>query len=103
MKRNILLGTDAVVNLLLGAVLVAFPARLIEALGIPTTDSAFYPSILGAVTVNLCGGIVLAVWLVAGGLDLPTRGLILLWLLVVVLVGLSGLELWTQAGRRGQH
>lgn len=121
MKRGTLLGVDAAVNLLLGALLVAFPAQLVSLLGMPLTDSSFYPTILGgvlvgiglallievgshsdravglgligALTINLCGGMVLAVWLVAGGLGVPARGLITLWLLVVVLVGLSGLEL----------
>ena len=121
MKRRTLLGIDATVDLLLGALLVAFPAQLVSLLGIPPTESRFYPSILGAVlvgiglallievgshsdravglgligalTINLCGGVVLAVWLVAGGLGVPARGVITLWLLVVVLAGLSGLEL----------
>ncbi|MGD8698194.1 MAG: hypothetical protein PVJ43_02820 [Gemmatimonadales bacterium] len=125
MKRAILLGFDAAVNLLLGAALLAFPTRLVVLLGIPPTDARFYPTLLGAilfgiglalivelrsrseravglgltgaVTINLCGGIVLAVWLLVGGLELQTRGLVFLWLLVFVLVGLSGLELLAQA------
>jgi hypothetical protein len=129
MKRDMLLGIDATVNLLLGAALVAFPSRLVVLLGIPPTDTRFYPTVLGAVligiglalfiearsrgdravglglagavTVNVCAGIVLAAWLLVGGLELRTRGLIFLWLLVLVLVGLSGVELLAQ-GRNGR-
>ncbi len=124
MNRRVLLSIDAAVNLVLGSVLMAFPTRLVTVLGIPTTDTRFYPTVLGAVllgiglallvevrshtpravglgltgavTINLCGGIMLGIWLLVGGLDLPTRGLILLWLLVFVLVGLSSFELMAQ-------
>lgn len=47
----------------------------------------------GAVAINLCAGLVLAAWLIFGGLDLPLRGLVFLWILVFVLVGISTLEL----------
>jgi hypothetical protein len=48
---------------------------------------------LGAVAINLCGGAVLAGWLVFGELRIPSRGALVLWLLVAVLVGLSVVEL----------
>ena len=88
-----------------------------EALGIPNAEPSFYPSILGAVlfgiglalliqkrrggglglpgavVINLCGALALAGWLVFGSLSLPTRGLLLLWGLVVLLVGISTVEL----------
>ncbi len=96
-----------------------------EVLGIPDAVSAFYPSVLGAVlfgigiallvarfrpalgglglggaiAINVSGGLVLAVWLLAGGLALPTRGYVLLWALVLVLVGISIIE----ALARRQH
>lgn len=119
--RDRLLLVDASVNLLLGAALVAFPEWLVIALGVPTAETAFYPSLLGgvlvgiglalllarsqrwrglgglglggAIAINLCGGIVLGVWLVVGRLGLPVRGRVFLWGLVVVLVGLSIMEL----------
>jgi hypothetical protein len=83
-------------------------------------DSSFYPSILGgvllgiglalliesyrqsnrliglglggAIAINLCGGFVLAIWLLYGSLNLPLRGQIFLWALVLLLVGLSSIE-----------
>jgi hypothetical protein len=99
---------------------MAFPAGLVTALGIPMADPSFYATILGgvllgiglallvecyrksnrfvglglggAIAINLCGGFVLAVWLLSGRLALPLRGYILLWSLVLLLVGISLLE-----------
>ena len=53
----------------------------------------------GAVSINLCGGIVLAAWLVFGSLALPLRGQILLWALVVLLLSLSTFEIISQSRR----
>ena len=119
MKKHPLLLLDAIINLLLGVLLIIFPRPLVDFLGIPDTISSFYPSLLGAVlfgigiallvhqylpkagglglggavSINLCGGLVLAYWLLMGGLDLPTRGLVFLWVIVLVLVILSVMEL----------
>jgi hypothetical protein len=120
MTRTTLLKADAAINLILGILLMAFPAGLVKALGIPLAESSFYPTILGgvlfgiglalliecyrksnrftglglggAIAVNLCGGFVLAVWLLSNQLILPLRGHILLWFLVLLLVGISQLE-----------
>jgi hypothetical protein len=53
----------------------------------------------GAVAINLCGGIVLFIWLISGALDLPLRGLVFLWALAIVLVGISTVELLTHRRR----
>ena len=120
MKGTLLLKTDAAINLILGILLMAFPMNLVKALGLPFVYPAFYPSILGAVlfgiglalliecyrksdglsglglagaiAINLCGGFILAIWLLFGNLNLPLRGQILLWCLVLLLVGLSMIE-----------
>ena len=120
MNRVNLLKTDAAINLALGILLMAFPAGLAKVLGIPMAESSFYPTILGgvlfgiglalliecyrkssrvvglglggAIVINLCGGFVLAVWLLSDQLTLPLRGHILLWFLVLLLVGISLLE-----------
>jgi len=120
MNRSTLLKTDAAINLILGILLMAFPAGLVKALGIPLADLSFYPTILGgvlfgiglallvecyrkssrfvglglggAIAINLCGGFVLAAWLLSDKLSLPLRGTILLWFLVLLLVGISLLE-----------
>ncbi len=126
MKRE-LLTIDGVFNLLLGILLVWYPASVADALGVPTDGRPFFASILGAVlfgvgvallierfgpplrmvglglggavAINLCGGAVLAAWLVGGSLSLTTLGQVALWALVVLLVGLSAIELYTHLRR----
>lgn len=128
MKGTFLLKTDAAINLILGILLMAFPMNLVKALGLPTVYTAFYPSILGgvlfgiglalliecyrksnglsglglagAISVNLCGGFILAIWLLFGNLNLPLRGQIFLWCLVLLLVGLSLIEGFAQVHMR---
>jgi hypothetical protein len=120
-KHRLLLTVDAVVNLLLGIGLLLFPTGLIRVLGLPATSTHFYTSILGAVLVgiglallvevrgdrqqvrglalggaiviNLCGAGVLLYWLLSGGLELPDRGRVLLWLIVLVVLFLAAVEL----------
>jgi hypothetical protein len=120
MNHDTLLKVDAAINLILGVLLIAFPAKLIKALGVPMADPSFYPTILGgvlfgiglalliecyrkssrfvglglggAIAINLCGGCVLAAWLLSDKLTLPLRGHIFLWFLVLLLIGLSLLE-----------
>lgn len=121
LQRTALLTIDGAINLLLGVLLIAFPNRLVDWLGVPSSASHFYPNILGgvllgvgialilerrtspnsglglglggAVAINLCGGLVLGAWLLFGSLSLPIRGFVLLWLLVAVLVGISIAEI----------
>jgi hypothetical protein len=114
-----LLLIDAAVNLMLGLLLLLFPAGVVELLGLPATSTYFYPSILGAIifgigialllewrrdishrrglglagaiAINLCGSGALVVWLLIDPFDLPLRGYVVLWsvALVVVVVGLA--------------
>ena len=120
MNRSTLLKADAAINLILGILLMAFPAGLVKALGIPMSEPPFYATILGgvlfgiglallvecyrrsnrfvglglggAIAINLCGGFVLTAWLLSDKLTLPLRGHIFLWFLVLLLVGISLLE-----------
>jgi hypothetical protein len=117
-KHRVLLLIDGIVNLLLGVILLFFPAGLVDLLGLPPTDTSFYASILGAVifgigvalllelygapkrirglglggaiAINLCGGGALMVWLVAVPLNIPLRGQVILWIVaaVVWMIGL---------------
>lgn len=128
MNHTTLLKADAGINLILGILLLAFPSGLVRILGIPEADPPFYATILGAVlfgiglalliecyrktsrfaglglggaiVINLCGGSVLAVWLVYGKLTLPLRGHIFLWFLVLLLMGISLLEGFAHFKRR---
>ena len=122
--EKLLLLVDAIINLGLGVLLVLFPRALVAALGIPSAKSAFYPSILGAVlfgiglallversrggglglggavAINLSGGVVLGLWLLFGGLEIPLRGQLLLWGLAALLVGISTVEILAPRGSR---
>jgi uncharacterized membrane protein HdeD (DUF308 family) len=120
-QRHWLLLIDAAINLVLGVLLAVFPQPIVEMLGVPCTDTKFYPSLLGAVligigvaltveffrkpgspaglglwgavAINLCGAVVLIAWLIVGGLEIPVRGRVFLGALATVLVLISGLEL----------
>lgn len=111
---------DAVINLILGFVLLAFPLEVFQFLGLPIQVPPFYASILGgvlvaigialltehfrgsgkmiglglggAMVINLYAALVLAVWLVSGRLSIPLRGHLVLWGLVVMLVIITGIE-----------
>jgi hypothetical protein len=121
MERSKVLIVDSIINLGLGILLMAFPPAVVRMLGVPTTENSFYPTILGAVlcgigiallidyfrrpggivglglggaiSINLCAGLVLAVWLVRGTLAIPFRGQVFLWTLVITLASISCVEL----------
>jgi hypothetical protein len=125
MKHRILLAVDGVVNLLLGALLLAFPAGVLDLLGLPPTSTYFYATILGgvifgigvalcielwgaphglhglglggAIVINICGAGVLLTWLLMGWLDLPLRGQIILWGVAVVVLGIGITEIATRS------
>ena len=121
MKKSKVLLIDAFINFMLGIILVIFPLKLVWFLGLPEVQNTFYPSILGAVllgigvallieyfrkpysitglglggaiTINLCGALILVVWLLSSSLNIPIRGQIILWILVITLIVVSGFEL----------
>jgi len=120
---KIILFIDATINLILGVLLLVFSDPLIQFLGVPASETSFYPNILGsvlfgiglallvecfrksdgliglglggAIAINLCGGTVLAFWLLFGNLSIPIHGHIFLWFLVILLIGISAVELLT--------
>jgi hypothetical protein len=53
LKYKILLLIDGIVNLLIGVFLLLFPIGVIDFLGLPQTNTNFYPSILGAVIFGI--------------------------------------------------
>jgi hypothetical protein len=121
LKHKILLLIDCIVNLILGVLLLLFPIGIIEFLGLPSTNTNFYPSILGAVLfgiglalflelvgvtkqvrglglggaiiINIMGSFVLICWLIFGSLDIPLKGQIILWTIgiLVFLIGIAEL------------
>jgi hypothetical protein len=124
-KHKVMLAIDAVVNLLLGLVLLLFPVGVVELLGLPRTNTYFYASILGAVifgigialmielrgadrgvrglglggaiAINVCGAGALMVWLLVGNFDIPIRGYIILWSVAVVVLGIGAAEIAAKA------
>lgn len=129
LKRKMTLLIDSIVNLILGILLVFFP-YFYRIIGAPESNTNFYPIILGAIfigiaiallieafkkegskfiglglvgaiSINICGGIALTGFLVFGNLALPLRGMIFLWFLALVLLLISIIELI--ANIRGEH
>ena len=118
MQRPLLLA-DALINLLLGALLLLYPQWLVEALGMPEVATSFFPNVLGgvlfgiglalfiayrggaqglgldgAIAINLCGAGVVVGWLVIAPHAIPPRGKITLWTiaLLVIVIGLVELR-----------
>ena len=121
-QGKILLLVDSIINVFLGIVLLAYSEPIVEFFGLPVTSINFYPNILGAIlfgigialfieykrkdefiglglggaiSINMMGGIVLFLWLVFGNLNIPVHGTIILWILDILLIGISSLELQT--------
>lgn len=122
--RKIFLIVDGFVNLILGILLLLFPFGVAEILEVPQSGSNFYPTILGgvlfgigiallleafaktkgvrglgiggAIVINFCGAGVLALWLIVEPLNLPLRGIITLWVVAIVVLGLGILETLTK-------
>ncbi len=126
-KHKPLLLVDGAVNLVLGVVLLLFPAGVVELLGLPPTSTNFYPSILGAVlagigvallverlgadkgirglgiggaiAINISGAGALVVWLLIDPFDSPTRGYAVLWTVATVVLVIAGIEVFTRSWR----
>lgn len=126
-RHKAFLLVDGYINLILGILLLLFPLGVAEILGVPQPVSNFYPTILGgvifgigiallleafghprgvrglglggAIVINICGAGILALWLVFGPLDLPLRGLIILWVVALVVLGIGVLEILTKSWR----
>ena len=120
-SHQVLLVVDGIVNLGLGLLLLLVPLGTAEVVGAPRSNSDFYPTILGsvlfgigiallieryghprgmrglgldgAIAINICGATALLVWLLISPPDIPTRGLALLWGIVVLVYGLGLIEL----------
>jgi len=117
---SILLLLDAFINYLLGILCLLYSSAA-EMMGVPIVENAFYPNILGAVlfgigialtieyykeqigwtglglggavAINLSGCIVLIIWLIFGNMTIPFRGHVFLWILAIILVLISSIEL----------
>jgi hypothetical protein len=110
-KESVLLTVDGAFNMLLGALLMAFPAGLASFLGVPTPGSPLYVTVLGGVLggiglalivqqlldrpigsrgieipiiINFVGAGTLIGVLVAGHLAIPLHGHIFLWIVAII-------------------
>jgi hypothetical protein len=120
-QHHTLLFLDGIINLVLGVLLLLAPFGMASFLGVPEPVSFLYPGVLGgvllgigisliletgggsknihglgmggAIVINFCGAGTLLGWLLMTSIDLPIRGLVLLWsiVLVVMLVGVGEL------------
>jgi len=116
--RRPLLLADALINLLLGALLLFYPQWLVEALGMPVVATSFFPNVLGgvlfgiglalliahrggtqglgldgAIAINLCGAGVVVGWLVIAPHAIPPRGKITLWIIALAVIAFGLVEL----------
>jgi hypothetical protein len=122
---KILLAIDCTVNILLGMLLLLFPTEIINLLGLPETNTNFYPSILGAVLfgiglalfselfcyarqfrglglggailINLVGSCVLMIWLLFGALSIPLKGQVVLWSIGLIVFSIGIAEIITKS------
>ena len=120
-KHKTLLVIDAIINFVLGLLLLLFPAGVVELLGLPLTNTNFYPSILGAVlfgigvallierygasknirglglggaiAINLCGAGVLLLWLLIAPFDISLRGNVILWSIAIIVLIVGFVEI----------
>jgi len=123
-----LLLVDALINLLLGVLLLIYPQWLAEALGMPVVSTTFFPNVLGgvlfgigialliayrggvqglgldgAIAINLCGAGVVVGWLVTAPHSIPPRGKTTLWIIALVVIGIAVIELWQRIGTRAER
>jgi len=125
LKYKILLILDCIVNLALGILLLLFPIGIVDLLGMPSTNTNFYPSILGAVlfgiglalflelvgyekqahglglggaiVINTIGSFVFILWLIFGNMVVPLKGRVILWIISVLVFLISIAELATRS------
>ena len=120
-RKRLLLVLDGIVNLILGFLLLFYPARLMLAFNLPGVESFFYVNLLGgvlfgiglalllerysdtfrmrglgiggAILINFCGAGVLVYWLLYGNMDLPLGGNLFLWSIAIIVIGVAFAEM----------
>ena len=128
MNERDLLTIDAVINLTLSVLLLLVPFGMAGLLDVPVPVSPFYAVILGgvlfgiglallverfkdrvgvsglglggAICINLCGAGVLVVWLLVADHSLPLKGLVILWSIAIIILGLSMVEFFGQINQK---
>lgn len=122
-QRRLLIA-DAVVNLLLGGLLLLAPVRLFEALQLPAQSPGLYRYVLGgvllgiglalllplrghpgltltgAIVINICGAGALGTWLLLTSSRPAAAGGLILWALTIAILVLALLELFSRPWTR---
>ncbi len=129
-QRSKLLIIDAVINVVLGALLLFLPGTTIAFLGLPYADTLFYVSVLGAVLlgigfalfmetsgrlrmrglglagaviINFLGAGTVVVWLIIDPFHMPTRGYVVLWSVAALVIGTGVVEIFSLARHRNRN
>jgi hypothetical protein len=131
MGEELVLTIDGVLNLALGVGLAICPKEFARLVGVPIPSNSFYASVLGgvligiglalllqrfwgrshmtglgiegAIAINFCGAGVLVIWLVSGGLSVATRGLVFLWAVAILVLGIGVAEIVMRARKHRQQ
>ena len=119
--HRILLIADGIANVIIGIILLLYPFGIDKLLGLPKSNTHFYPTILGAIIlgigiallvetygrsrrfrglglvgaiiINFCGATALLAWLIINPFNIPTKGYIVLWTIVIIVYAIGLLEL----------
>lgn len=117
--RDQVLTVEALLRGAIAALLIVLPKSVIGALGLPRAEQSFWPRLLGAVfagmaaaayieghfklqsglglggavAINIATAFAILTGLVVGGLDIPRRGRLLLWISSAALIVLALFEL----------
>jgi hypothetical protein len=122
---RLLLLADALINLILGVLLVVYPRPLVLMLGFRDIPSTLFSSVLGgvligiaialgiasrggrqglgldgAIAINICGAGVVVLRLVTAPQEFTTAGRTTLWLIAVLVLGIGSAELIHRLRRR---
>jgi hypothetical protein len=120
-RKRLLLVTVGIVNLILGVLLLFFPAQLMLALDLPGVESFFNVNLMGgvlfgigaaslveryshhfqmrglgnggAILVKICGAGVPVFWLFFGNMDLSVGGSLFLWSIAIIVLGEGNIEM----------
>ena len=107
MKRGkTLILVDAIINLLLGVILLSYSDLVVQFFGLPLTRDTFYPNVLGGVLFGIGLALVIEfrrknsfIGLGLGGAIsinlVPAHRRLILWILEIILIGISAFELFT--------
>ena len=115
--------------IILGVLLIFFPAQLLVAFDLPSVETFFYVNILGgvlfgiglalllerfndhhharglgiggAILINIFGAGVLVLWLSFGNLKLSLRGSLFLWGIAVIVLGVAIAEWMSKSWEEG--